>query len=301
MVPGGCPPPAAAGLDVGLPAGCSRCVPKASALHEPAPAWHRQEGDKAEGALAWLGVGNQLSASVLRLTLLSTRPCCCQSCTRAAHPSTPAPRCPPPQWLHPALGTADRAGRDGRTSPGTCPVAPCSEVVLPAAQPCLQLSWVLLWPPQCPCRQPLAPSPRLPAGTCSPGLLACGCCGSVAPSPCGPAPCLRPCPLQGLLPGSGVPAGGQELLKRVPAHPSLLTACSLRAGQRTAIKRRRPGRAPRYHRRDAAKPSSPARSPPNLIIAGRPLLPPASPPNPLANCRDSQLLSGCWVNSGLIR
>lgn len=232
---------------------------------------------------------NTLPDPAQRQTLL--QPELHEGCT-PEHPSVPAPRCPPPQWLHPALGTADLAGRGWTHQSWHLPCGPVQRCG-PARCSC----------PGC-CRGPHSapagsPSPRPPACPWAPAAR--GCCGSVAPGPRGPAPCLRPCPLQGLLPGSGVPAGGQELLKWVPAYPSLLTARSLRAGQRAAIKRRRPGRAPRYHRRDAAKPSSPARSPPNLIIAGRPLLPPASPPNPLANCRDSQLLSGCWVNSGLIR
>lgn len=116
------PPSCCSRAGCGAPCGAQQMCPQPRALHEPAPARHGQEGDKAEGALAWLGVGNQLSASVLRLTLLSTSPCCCQSCTRAAHPSTPAPQHPAdPSPVATPSPRHSRPGRQGMDAPVLAP------------------------------------------------------------------------------------------------------------------------------------------------------------------------------------
>lgn len=204
------PPSCCSKAGCGAPCGAQQMCPQHSALHEPAPARHGQEGDKAEGALAWLGVGNQLSASVLRLALLSTSPCCCQSCTRAAHPSTPAPQHPAdPSPVATPSPRHSRPGRQGMDAPVLAP-APWPRAVMwscPLHSRACSCPGCCCGPHSAPAG---SPSPRPPACPRAPAARGCSPAAAVAPwrrvpagqpRACVPVPCRASCRAQVFLLG----------------------------------------------------------------------------------------------------
>lgn len=127
---------------------------------------------------------------------------------------------------------------------------PLVALPVPAATP--ELPALPRTPPPAPC-----PSCTVPAVPMAPG------CQS---QPMQPPGFMVPHPCQTAMPVSLSPAGSPAALRWCCWGRSYgsgsLPAPHADRGQCVAIKQRRPGRAPRYHRQDAAKPPAPARSPP---------------------------------------